>query len=205
MIKPFILFSAGLLMGLGGCQPESSTPAVAAPANLVVAAPRPAPDELPPAEQVTDDMLVFEGLPAGQLPVAQLTRQLGQPDSIARGAVECGSQLDVDLTVPGDFWYYSRSRYAVARNQAALEAMDVRSGRFHGKLGSLVLNQSTTLQDVARVFPNAARRVGPATESTALQQVSFTFLLKNGETADGELWLIFDRGQLISVNHWFAC
>ncbi|WP_143069731.1 hypothetical protein [Hymenobacter actinosclerus] len=175
------------------------------PVPADTATPRPVPNPAIEAEQITYKMLVFFGLPSEQITVSQLTRQLGQPDSVARGAVECGSQLSDDLPLPGDMWYYGGTQYEVAGNQAALGAMDVRNGRFSGKLGKLVLNQHTTLQDVARVFPNAVRSVRPAAMSAALQEISFTYLMGNGETADGTLNLIFDRGKLILVEHWFPC
>ncbi|NVO32522.1 hypothetical protein [Hymenobacter lapidiphilus] len=225
MQKQLLVMVLGMATGLTACQSDTTSPAAAmeapkvymsmegpqpsepSPVSLVEtndSAARPVPAGIQ-TEQIRSGMLVVEGLPSEQLSVAQLVRQLGQPDSVARGVVECGSTLDGNPTLPGDMWYYDGTQYEVADKQAVLATMDVRSGRFHGKLGKLLLNQRTTLQDMARVFPKAAQTVGPAAESAAFQQVSFTYLLDNGQTADGELWLIFDQGKLIKVENWFPC
>lgn len=220
MRKPLLVLALCWAAGLAACQPDTTLSTEGAVAPTITrsfekpaptpvladtAAPHLAPTPSVEAEQITYEMLVFQGLPSEQLTVAQLIRQLGRPDSVTRGGVECGSKLSDDLPLPGDMWYYDGTQYEVAGNQAVLAAMDVRNGRFSGKLGKLVLNQHTVLQEVARVFPKAALTVRPAASSVALQQISFTYLMPNGETADGTLNLIFDHGKLVLVEHWFPC
>jgi hypothetical protein len=152
-------------------------------------------------------MLTIIGLPDEQLTTRQLTLRLGRPDSIAKGAVECGSRLsDLPMDSPaGDIWYYGRTMYEVNGKQALLSRFDVTSGKFQGRIGKLVLNQNTTLEDVRRVFPVSAKEADqPAGPGRPGEIMSLPFYDKE-VPMDGALELMFRNGRLQAVDFFSPC
>ena len=132
-------------------------------------------------------------------------RQLGRPDSIAKGTVECGSRLATPMNSPdGDFWYYGKTVYEVSGTQAILCSFDVTSGKFQGKLGKLVLNQSTTLEDVRRFFPVAAREADKPAAGQPGEEMRLPFYDK-AVPMDGSLILLFKKGRLQAVEFFSPC
>ena len=157
-------------------------------------------------EHVDPTTLSITGLPDEEVTAKQLTRQLGRPDSIAKGAVECGSRLDLAMDSPdGDIWYYGKTVYEVNGTHAILFRVDVTSGKFQGKLGKLVLNQNTTLEDARRFFPEAAKAAdklaGPGRPG---EKMSLPFYDKD-VPLDGALDLLFQNGRLQAVEFFSPC
>ena len=201
---------APILLCLAACQSSPTTPAadVAAPATTP-----PAPAQTAPAnprhinsEHIDPATVSITGLPAEEVATQQLTRRLGRPDSIAKGAVECGSRLNIPMGSPdGDFWYYGKTMFEVNGTHAILCSFDVTSGRFQGKVGKLVLNQNTTLEDVRRFFPEAAREAdktaGPGHRG---EEMSLPLSDKN-VPLDGSLNLQFKKGRLQAVEFFSPC
>ena len=204
-MKPLSLLAPVLLL-LAACQSNPSTPAAEAAAP---AATPPAPATVAAAtpEHIEASMFAIIGLPDEQLTTKQLARQLGRPDSVAKGAVECGSRLSgLSMARPdGDFWYYGRTRYEVNGTQAILSTFDVTSGKFQGRIGKLVLNQNTTLEDVRRDFPAAAKEAGqPAGPGRPGEIMSLPFYDKE-VPMDGALELMFRNGRLQAVAFFSPC
>ncbi|RZK32563.1 MAG: hypothetical protein EOO63_00995 [Hymenobacter sp.] len=200
-----------LLVCLAACQSTPATPAATADAaptlpkqeqtNLASAKPAGQP------EHIEWSMLTVNGQPHQELTTALLKRQLGQPDSIAKGAVECGSMLESLNKLDGaegDFWYYGRTAYEVSGTQAILASFDVTTGKFEGKLGSLLLNQHTTLEDVRRIFPVSAKQADVPATGRPGHVMSLPFYFK-GVPEDASLNLIFKNGRLQEVEFFTPC
>ena len=194
-----------VILLLAACQSNPTTPAakVAAPA-----ATPPAPAKAEPAnpEHIDPTTLSIIGLPDEELTTKQLTRQLGRPDSIAKGAVECGSRLSNSMDSPdGDIWYYGKTVYEVSGTRAILCSFDVTSGKFQGRVGKLVLNQNTTLEDVRRFFPVSAKEAEkPAGHGRPGEEMSLPFYDKD-VPQDGALDLLFQNGRLQAVEFSSPC
>jgi hypothetical protein len=211
-MKPLFRLSPLLLSLVVACQSSPSTPAAnsatepakpvmeqattqadsasAVGANAVAANP----------ERIQDELLTVNGKPHRQLTTQALLKQLGRPDSIAKGAVECGSVLDIPINSPeGDFWYYGKTMYDVNGDQAILYLFDVTTGKFHGNIGKLALNQNTTLEDVRRFYPLSAKQV-----ETYSGTISLPFE-HGGQLMDSSLHLIFKEGRLQEVEFYFPC
>ena len=189
---------APVLLFLAACQSNPSTPT--APAQ-------PAPAQARPAnpEHIEASMVTVIGLPDEELTTKQLTRQLGRPDSIAKGTVECGSRLATPMNSPdGDFWYYGKTVYEVSGTQAILCSFDVTSGKFQGRVGKLVLNQKTTLEDVRRFFPVAAREADKPAAGQPGEGMRLPFYDK-AVPMDGSLILLFKKGRLQAVEFFSPC
>ena len=190
---------APMLLFLAACQSNPSTPT--APAQ-------PAPAQARPInpERIEASMVTVIGLPDEELTTKQLMRQLGRPDSIAKGTVECGSRLATPMNSPdGDFWYYGKTVYEVSGTQAILCSFDVTSGKFQGRVGKLVLNQKTTLEDVRRFFPVSAKEAEkPAGHGRPGEEMSLPFYDK-GVPQDGALDLLFQNGRLQAVEFFSPC
>ncbi|MDO7852036.1 hypothetical protein [Hymenobacter convexus] len=189
---------------LAGCQSSPAVPtevpvtAVPAPSASVAAVP------VNP-EHIEASMVTVSGLPDEEVTTQQLIRQLGRPDSIAKGAVECGSRLAVPKGSPnGDFWYYGKTMYEVSGTHAILCSFNVTSGKFRGKVGKLVLNQNTTLEDVRRYFPEAAKEADKPATSRAGEEMSLPFFY-NGVPMDEALILLFKGGRLQAVEFFSPC
>lgn len=200
-----------LFFCLAACQSNSDTPATtpAVTTAAAPAAPAPAPIAAAPANAEHIDATTFSiiGLPDEQLTTKQLTRQLGRPDSIAKGAVECGSRLhDIPMDNPdGDFWYYGKTMYEVNGTQAILCSFDVTSGRFRGKIGKLVLDKNTTLEDVRRFYPESAKEADkPAGPGSSGEVMGVPFFDKD-VPLDESLDLIFQKGRLQAVEFFSPC
>lgn len=200
-MKPIpYLISTGFL--LAACQSNpipadtSASPAPAKPAPAQAAA---------QPEYIESDSLTVNGQPHRELTTKLLKSQLGRPDSIAKGAVECGSGLDLPMNSPdGDFWYYGKTMYEVNGTHAVLARFDVTTGKFQGRLGRLVLNKRTTLEDVRRFFPQAAKEADVPATGRPGEVMSLPFAYK-GTPADAALNLIFNKGCLQEVEFWYPC
>jgi hypothetical protein len=153
--------------------------------------------------------LTINGKPHQELTTALLERQLGRPDSIAKGAVECGSMLESLNKLDGakgDFWYYGHTMYEVSGTQAILSSFDVTTGKFRGKLGQLQLNQHTTLEDVRRFFPVSAKEADVPATGRPGEVMSLPFYNKEKDVwADASLNLIFKKGRLQEVEFFSPC
>jgi len=152
-------------------------------------------------------MITVNGAPREELTTQLLEQQLGRPDSIAKGAVECGGVLD-NLNKPdsqaGDFWYYGNTMYEVSSGQAILDVFDVTTGKFQGKVGQLVLNDQTTLEDVRRFFPLSARQADRPATGRSGEEMSLSFSYK-GKPTEGALSLTFKKGLLQEVEFFYPC
>lgn len=204
-MKP--LFFVSVLLGVVACQTNPATDAATAeptpPARITPPTVTP---PAPPAnpEYVEVDMLTVNGKPCEQLSTRQLISQLGRPDSIARGVVECGGELERVNNANGDFWYYGKTQYEVAGSQAVLATFNVTSGQFQGKLGKLRLNQHTTLEDVRRLFPLSAKQAEEPSTGRAGEEMSLPFFYK-GVPTDASLNLLFNKGRLQEVEFFNPC
>ena len=203
-----LLQLAPLLGCLAACQSSPTTPAAAptlpkpAPASAVVAPPTPS-----KPEYVESDMLTVNGKLVKELTTTQLKHQLGRPDSIAKGVVECGAMLASlnKMNSPaGDVWYYGKTMYEVNGNDAVLTSFDVTTGKFQGKLGQLLLNKNTTLEDVRRIFPVSAKRADVPSTGGPGEEMSLPFYYK-GEYMDDRLILLFKKGHLQAVEFFSPC
>ncbi|MBT9392737.1 hypothetical protein KLP40_06140 [Hymenobacter sp. NST-14] len=207
-VKPVFLL-AGLL-GLAACQ---STPDAGAaitepvrPAQTTPESPQPALTATPPdnPEYIELSMLTINGKPHEQLSTKMLISQLGRPDSIARGAVECGGELEPIDNTNGDFWYYGKTCYEVAGSQAVLASFNVTTGQFQGKLGKLRLNQHTTLEDVRRFYPISAKQADEPASGRPGEAMYLPFFYK-GVPTDASLNLLFKNGRLQEVEFFNPC
>ena len=195
---------AAILLCLAACQSSPTTPA----APSAPAPPKPAAAQTPAANPEHIDLTTLNiiGLPDEELTTKQLTHQLGRPDSIAKGAVECGSRLSSSMDSPdGDIWYYGKTVYEVSGTRAILCSFDVTSGKFQGRVGKLVLNQNTTLEDVRRFFPVSAKEAEkPAGHGRPGEEMSLPFYDKD-VPQDGALDLLFQNGRLQAVEFFSPC
>jgi hypothetical protein len=189
---------------LAACQSTPSTPAGARAAAPAGVAATPAPVQ---PEHIEWNMLTINGKPQQELTTKELQSQLGRPDSIAKGAVECGSMLaslnKLDGAV-GDFWYYGNTAYEVSGTQAILASFEVTTGKFQGKLGQLRLNQQTTLDEVRRFFPASARQAEVPATGRPGEVMSLPFYHK-GAPEDASLNLLFEKGHLQAVEFFSPC
>lgn len=188
---------------LAACQSSPTAPPEA-PATASVP---PAPVAAAPAdpEHIEASMVSVIGLPDGEVTTKQVTRQLGRPDSIAKGAVECGGRLTVPMGSPnGDVWYYGKTMYEVNGTHAILLSFDVTSGKFQGKVGKLVLNQNTTLEDVRRYFPEAAKAADKPSSGRAGEEMHLPSFDKE-VPLDESLNLLFQKGHLQEVEFFSPC
>jgi hypothetical protein len=150
-------------------------------------------------------MVTVNGQPHRELTTQALEQQLGRPDQIEKGAVECGSQLDLPADAPeGDWWLYGKTMYEVNGTHALLHSFDVTTGKFTGKLGKLTLNQNTTLEDLRRYYPLAAKQAEEPGASRDEQIVSLPFEYQ-GNMTDETLHLVFKNGRLQEVEFFFPC
>lgn len=210
----YLLTLAPVLLLLAACQ--DSPPAYdtagnnpATPPTAEIAAPPatpPVPVPVPAAnpEYIEWSALTVNGQPHTALSTKRLTSQLGRPDSIAKGAVECGGELDRVNNANGDFWYYGKTAYEVAGPQAVLASFDVRTGKFRGRLGKLALDQNTTLEDVRRFFPHSAKGADVPATGRPGEVMSLPFF-SDGKPLDASLNLIFKQGHLQEVEFWYPC
>ena len=202
-MKHFFQFQlAPIFLCLAACQ---SNPATALATPPKAAKPAPAKEQPANPEHIEASMVTVVGLPEEEVTTKQLTRQLGRPDSIVKGAVECGSRLATPMGSPnGDFWYYGKTLYEVSGTKAILCSFDVTSGKFQGKIGKLVLNQNTTLEDVRHFFPEAAKEADKPSASQPGEVMYLPFYDKD-VPMDGSLNLLFKNGHLQAVEFFSPC
>ena len=200
-----ISFLLPFLLCLVACQSNPSTTAVPSAAAPVLPQTAPAQPESTNPEHIDPTMVSVMGLPHEQVTTKELTRQLGRPDSIAKGAAECGSRLTIPIDAPdGDIWYYGKTQYEVNGTRAILCSFDVTPGRFQGKIGKLVLNQNTTLEDVRLFYPVSAKEADKPSTGRPGEEMSLPFYDKE-VPMDGSLILLFKQGHLQAVEFFSSC
>ena len=193
-----LLRLAPIPLCLAACQSQPTTPAA-------TAKPAPASAALANSEHIDASLVTITGLPDEELTTQQLTRQLGRPDSVAKGAVECGSRLSSPMgSSAGDLWYYGKTRYEVNGTHAILCSFDVTSGKCQARIGKLVLNQNTTLEDVRHFFPISAEEVTAPGPGRPGETISLPFFDKD-VPLDGALELVFKEGRLQAVEFFSPC
>jgi hypothetical protein len=193
-----------LLVCLAACQSSPTAPTAPKPEQAHAEPAAPAAGK---PEYIEANMLTVNGQLVKEITTAQLKRQFGRPDSIAKGVVECGAMLDTlnGMNSPaGDFWYYGNTRYEVSGTHAVLASFDVTTGKFQGKLGKLILNQNTTLEDVRRIFPKSAKQADVPSTGRLGEEMSLPFYYK-GEPMDESLNLLFKKGRLQEVEFFMPC
>lgn len=112
--------------------------------------------------------------------------------------------LDTGLSNQADIWYYGKTIYEVYKNTAVLSSFDVTSGRFQGKLGKLLLNQNTTLEDVRRFYPISAKEAEVLAPGRSGEVMILPFKYKD-EWTDYSLMLFFKKGVLQEVAFFTPC
>ncbi|TGE08441.1 hypothetical protein [Hymenobacter fodinae] len=207
-MKSTVLLSAWLL-ALAACQSNPTPPAAKEAAAPVAAPNSPAAAEsgleTTTPERIQDSDVTVNGQPNRELTTQALERQLGRPNSVDKGAVECGGQLDLPADAPaGDWWLYGKTIYEVNGTHALLHTFDVTTGQFSGKLGKLTLDQNTTLEDLRRYYPRAARQAEETNTNRDEQVVNLPFE-DQGELTDASLNLVFRNGRLQEVEFFFPC
>ncbi|MFD1872041.1 hypothetical protein [Hymenobacter bucti] len=195
---------AATLSWLAACQSSPTTPTAAPAGAPQQASAAPAPGK---PESIEWDMLTVNGKVVKETTTKQLAQQLGRPDSIAKGAVECGAML-ASLNkldgARGDMWYYGNTMYEVNGREAVLGSFEVTTGKFQGKLGPLPLNQNTTLEDVRRVFPASAKQADVPATGQPGEVMSLPFY-HQGKPTDNYLHLLFKKGRLQEVEFYSPC
>ena len=193
-----------VLLCLGACQSNPTTPTTATAPPPAVAAPKQANVEPANREHIETGMVTINGKPHKQLTIRQLRIQLGRPDSIAKGAVECGGDLATMASPEGDFWYYGGTMYEVNGDQAIIASFDVTTGKFRGKLGKVVLNQHTTLEDFRRFYPLSAKQADVPSTSCPGEIMELPFYHR-GEQTENTVLFFFKKGLLQKVDFWSPC
>ncbi|UOQ70104.1 hypothetical protein [Hymenobacter cellulosilyticus] len=190
-----------VLLCLASCQSapsaEKAIPAATPPSQTTAAEPK-------NPEHIEANMVTVNGKPHEHLTTQLLISQLGRPDSIAKGAVECGGELETVNNANADVWYYGKTCYEVAGTQAVLSSFDVTTGKFQGKVGKLVLNQNTTLEDVRRYYPVSAKEAETPATGRPGEEMGIPFY-HNGTPVDASLNLIFKNGRLQEVEFFQPC
>lgn len=201
-------FFVPVLLGFAACQSNSAadvdTAGQTQSDQTIPNTTQPATAQSANPEYVEVDMLTINGKPREQLSTKLLTSQLGRPDSIAKGVVECGGALEPVNNTKGDFWYYGKTCYEVAGSQAVLASFDVTTGKFQGKLGKLLLNQNTTLEDIRRFFPLSAKQADEPASGRPGEEMHLPFFYEGAPT-DASLNLLFNRGRLQEVEFFNPC
>ncbi|MBJ6109623.1 hypothetical protein JAO73_11410 [Hymenobacter sp. BT523] len=193
-----------VLLCLDACQSTPDVPNAPDVAAPVAATPEPVQSEPLDPEHIEASMVSVEGLPKEEISTAELTRQLGPPARVAKGAVECGGVLATEKSPVGDIWYYGKTIYEVNGNRAVLTSFDVTAGKYRGKIGQLVLSQNTTLEDVRRYFPRAAKAADKPSTGRPGEEMYLPFYDKN-VPMDGSLNLLFKEGRLQEVLFFSPC
>jgi hypothetical protein len=215
----YLLQLAPVLLLLASCQSNPTTPDTATVAvpdaskpqpvkvepvkvePVKVEATKPEPDN---PEFIEDAMVTVNGRPNEELTTRQLKKQMGRPDSIAKGAVECGGNFETMNGPDGDFWYYGKTMYEVNGTRAILYSFDVTTAKFQGKVGKLVLNRNTTLEDARRFFPLSAKEADKPATGRPGEVMSLPFYYK-GTPVEASLILVFKKGRLQEVEFWSPC
>ncbi len=192
-MKPYSCWLLAVLATQAACTTESAAQAIAEP-SVSAAKSR--------SELVDGPSFRLNGQPHQPTTTAELVRQLGQPDSIARGVVECGGELKTATSSAGDFWYYRDAQYEVSGQQAIISRFDVTTGRFRAQAGRLQINQHTTVYHVRRLFPVAVREAEAS--GRPVEAISLHWGYK-GQQVEGLLNLEFAAGRLVRVELWYPC
>lgn len=216
MQKTLYLVLAGSLLGSCNRAPEhvpagaattrpaaSSAATEAAADSLLAVAMQPlAPTTVPPQPEAVVAVVLLRNqeLP-WVLRVAALNRKLGSPDQIETGTIECCGHFDTPHTDPSDasVYHYGASEFEVYDGQAVMRLIDFRDGQFQAKLDGMLVDSSTTLAQLQRQYPRAARQASRQQTTTETFWVMDLLMEKD---VDASWMLKFQHGKLVQLEYF---
>ncbi|QJX47634.1 hypothetical protein HMJ29_12045 [Hymenobacter taeanensis] len=134
---------------------------------------------------------------------AELYRVLGQPDSLVSPNMNdvCVSFYDQKF----QYAYFKHSQLEVYGDTAVIGTLDFRSNpQLALHTSTMRLNHTTTLDDVAKEFPEAVKGQHMVTVENLGQLTAIP--LATGETPGDDAWILFfDKGKLVRIDYWMPC
>ena len=143
----------------------------------------------------------------GRLPLksskAQLFKELGRPDSLAKPdmASVCVSFYDKPFT----YAYFKESHAELYGDVAVVSTLEfVGNPRLKLTTPTVTLSSRTTLPELVRYFPNAVKA---RSEMDVHRKGKYmTVHIATGKTAAEDYWILFFRnGRLARLDYWMPC
>ncbi|WP_114783205.1 hypothetical protein [Botryobacter ruber] len=144
----------------------------------------------------------------GKFPLAttidNINSLLGKPDSV--------TTIDWDDTCPSDFKsqdsklaYYGGYHFEQFGDSLDFQSIDFRKNKsVFLQSKSLKLNATTTLEEIKKSFPNAAKNIYKM-NVYEIGEVEAITLPPSKALSDGHWLLMFQDGKLIRIDDWFPC
>lgn len=198
-LSSFIILAALASACNQGPETLPATDAAAAPPTAGVSSRSPEKEVLKPDQVKINDVLAVE------LSTSALVAALGEPGQIETGVIECGDYFETGRSEPGKtvvYRYGNHTRYLVYNQRAALGVIDFRDGRFSARLNGTLVDRTTTLEQIANVYPQAVK----AASGQATREDQFVVVrVGMGPRVDSAWMLKFVDGKLAQLEYFIAC
>ncbi len=152
-------------------------------------------------EYIDPDIIRINGV----LPVVSspklLYATLGKPDSI--GTLDTLNTC-VTYDKPFKYAYFKGSEFELHSETVVMSGLNFRNSDITLTAGKLTLSGTTTLKELARVFPNAVKAQSVITLNTFEKVTSIR--VDTGKIPGDDAWiLVFKNGKLIRIDSWMPC
>lgn len=205
LATPFLL--AALLTG--SCTQNADRPP-AADSAATPAIEAPPAQAVPPVEFEAGKLLLLYGvdtLEGVSLNTADLVRRLGRPDRIDKGAIECGSRFDDLNLAQHEAYSFGATTFEVYKTRAAVVTVDFRNGKFKARLGANLLDRTTTLAQIERLYPRTAQGGGDRLHGSRLHkhETFWVVTVPAGEESEDAWSFKFLNGKLVQLEYFIPC
>ncbi|PJJ60891.1 hypothetical protein [Hymenobacter chitinivorans] len=129
----------------------------------------------------------------------ELLRALGPPARIAAVGEECHtSREEAAAKVRQRYYFAGKTSFFLDHDQAELELLDFRSGKYTYQTPTITLTGKTTLADLQKVYPAAVRAASISKRGTEVS-------LMTCANCDDRVHLFFEQGRLVELELWEPC
>lgn len=140
---------------------------------------------------------------------AQFHSVFGKPDSVKLLTEEepCANifqEPDGSVYPQAKYLFKNGSRFENSRDKVAIDEVKFEHGDFI-IFKQTTLNKNTTLADLKKIFPNAARQIGQLNVAGQGEFQVFQLREDRANISDGHINVFIKNGKLYSIQWWFPC
>ena len=147
-----------------------------------------------------DSVLLNNKIPF-QTTVQKLKYHFGKPDSIIVKNYDCGGYFEEgDVSI----YYYGLTSFETKGDTAAIQNIDLGTGRFRLKFKNIFLDRNTSLSDLKKIFPISISKSYMLREASKNKDYQFVRIYPR-TNYDDEWVLTFYNGKLIEIDYWIDC
>ena len=140
----------------------------------------------------------INGTISNELIKSDLLRVLGKPTKIEIFEGECAMTEEQEKAKVRNWYYYDSTKFFIYDNKAKIFEVNFRSGKFTYTTVKIKLSNTTTFQDLQKVYPIS-------TKAAIKENNGKMVKISPCSNCDGYCLLYFEKAQLVKLEWWEPC